>query len=379
MRKNGPKAYKENITFVDKPYGNAQRRGYYDTIFKDAPIFPKPLEYDDIDKAFFAFVDKEIPLAIDGKEVPTFTLYSSQRFSEYSQTWEHTDADNNLLMNFKTVNRDNNPKIGSHQGGLWNIPGDRHYTLLMRDVLEDDGKESYEIYSMKQPFTVDLTYKINFVTNKLENLNTFNIRINDLFKARQAYIRPNGHFIPMTVEEVNDETQYSIEDRKFYVQSISVKAMAYIIDKDSFKVEKRPKNIKYYLDEGNNKKKKVNVDIEEYDDENLENRQLEIDINFEAFHDKVEFTIDTDAVIECCETENIRTIRLSVNKTPTYIAKGFKLKDGDDVRIRIIPLLVENESKIVFKGYNPNVIVDLNETSEFVSEQPDTYEEITID
>lgn len=105
----------------------------------------------------------------------------------------------------------------------------RRYTILQRTVLDDNGTESYEKYSMKQPYTVDLAYRINFVTNVFENINTFNQKVNYLFKARQCYIRPNGHYIPMVIDEINDESTYSIEDRKFYVQSISVKVMAYII------------------------------------------------------------------------------------------------------------------------------------------------------
>lgn len=70
----------------------------------------------------------------------------------------------------------------------------KRHTLLIRDVLEDNGEEVYEIYSMGQPFAVNLTYRISIITDLFENINAFNQKINDLFKARQCYIRPNGHF-----------------------------------------------------------------------------------------------------------------------------------------------------------------------------------------
>ena len=108
----------------------------------------------------------------------------------------------------------------------------RKYTLLQQQVLDDNGTESYEIYTMKQPYAVDLNYTINFVTTTLDNLNQFNQKINKLFAARQCYIRPNGHFVPMVVEEISDETSYSISDRKFFVQSVTLKLMAYIIEKE---------------------------------------------------------------------------------------------------------------------------------------------------
>lgn len=187
---------KKILTIVN-PYrakrGNIVRKGYQNKILEKAPVFPKPLEYDDIDKAMFDFVDTLIPITIDGKLIPTYTLYSNQRFSEYTQMWEHSDENGNLYLNFKTINREKNPKLGDNQGGKWNIPGQRKYTLLQREVLDDNGTESYEIYTMKQPYAVNLMYKISFITTTVDNLNKFNQKINKMFSARQCYIRPNGH------------------------------------------------------------------------------------------------------------------------------------------------------------------------------------------
>ena len=75
---------------------------------------------------------------------------------------------------------------------------------------------------MKQPKAIDLVYKVSLVTNKYELLNEFNEIINDKFKARQCYIRPNGHYIPMVLEDVSDDTEYNIENRKFYSQSCDI-------------------------------------------------------------------------------------------------------------------------------------------------------------
>ena len=47
---------KKNITKVNKSqkiYGNMVRKNYQKTILEKEPVFPKPLEYDDIDKAVF--------------------------------------------------------------------------------------------------------------------------------------------------------------------------------------------------------------------------------------------------------------------------------------------------------------------------------------
>ena len=371
---------KKNMTKVNraqKIYGNMVKKSYQKTILEKAPVFPKPLEYDDIDKAVFDFVDKQIDIVIDGELIPTYTLYSNQRFSEYTQMWEHSDEFGNLYLNFKTVNRDKNPSFGGNQGELWNIPGQRKYTLLQREVLEDNGTESYEIHTMKQPYAVDLTYTINFITTTVDNLNQFNQKINKLFAARQCYIRPNGHFIPMVIDEISDETTYSISDRKFYAQAVTIKLMAYIIEKDDFEVKKYPKRTNLSLNGDKYKKNQPCVEIEEIINP-LKNKTLNVNITFQPYHNKLEFEFDTDMNIEKIYTENVRNFRIMVNDTLYYTEKGFKLHNEDNVRIQIKPIEGEQESFMQFIGYEPNEFYNPNETPEKVYDEKITHENINI-
>lgn len=373
---------KKTITKVkltdDTVYGKDRHRSYPKTILQDAPIFPKPLEYEDIDNAMFNFVDEYIPMVIKGKSTPTFTLYSNQRFSEYSQSWEHTDEDGNLLMNFKTISRENNPKPGKNQGGYWNIPGNKRHTLLIRDVLEDNGEEAYEIYSMGQPFAVDLTYRISIITDLFENINAFNQKINDLFKARQCYIRPNGHFLPVTLEEINDNTEYTISERKFYNQTVTVKVMAYIISEDDFKIEKKPKRIKLFM-QGDVRRPKPEINIDEFFNDKIGHTEIELTIDFQSFHTKTNFDIDTDFIVERTELYNIRNYRLSVNDTPYYTDKGFTLKNGDNIKIFINHLDPNEMAQLKFIGYNPNSQYVKDELPLKVSDDIPKFEDIGVE
>lgn len=372
---------KKNLTKVNKyntKRGNIIRIGYQNTILNKAPVFPKPLEYDDIDKAMFDFVDTVIPIVIDGKLIPTYTLYSNQRFSEYTQMWEHSDENGNLYLNFKTLNREKNPSFGDNQGKLWNIPGERKYTVLQRQVLDDNGTESYEIYTMKQPYAVDLTYTISFVTTTLDNLNKFNQKINKLFKARQSYIRPNGHFIPMVLEEISDETSYSVSDRKFFVQSATIKLMAYIIEPEDFEVKKYPKRINQMLEGDKFKKNDACVEIEEFE-KPMKNKTLNVNIKLEPYHTKVEFIFDTEMVVENIVTDNVRNMRMMVNGDLYYIEKTFKLHNNDEVRIKLNPIDYEKETKIQLIGYEKDVFYKSDEIPEKVFEQEITHEDINIE
>lgn len=378
MRTSQPKKYIQTVKLKDTEYGYPRRKSYGKTILNKETVFPKPLEYEDIDNEFFKFVSDELKMSINGKNIPTFTLYSNQRFSEYSQSWSHVDDDGNLLMNFKTVNRENNPKPGENQGGLWNIPGDQRYTLLIRDVLEDNGEESYEIYSMSQPYCVDLTYRISIITDIYENINYFNELINSKFKSRQCYIRPNGHFIPMVLEEINDNTEYTVSERKFYNQTVIIKAMAYIIKEEDFKVEKKPKRIKLFM-QGDTKRPKPEINIDEYFKDKVGYKSIELTIDLKEYHNKVEFVIDTDFVIEKTELYNLRNIRLSVNDMPYYIDKGFKVKENDSIKIIVNHIDPSINSQIKFIGYNPNKTFINGEIPIDVKDEVDKYEDITIE
>lgn len=372
---------KKNLTLV-KNYkgktGNIVRKGYQNKILDKAPIFPKPLEYNDIDNAVFNFVDNMIDIVIDDKLIPTYTLYSNQRFSEYSQMWEHSDENGNLYLNFKTLNRDKNPSFGDNQGKLWNIPGERKYTLLQREVLDDNGTESYEIYTMKQPYAVDLKYTINFVTTTFEDLNKFNQKLNNLFKSRQCYIRPNGHYLPMLLEDISDETSYSISDRKFFVQSANIKVMAYIIQSDNFEVKKYPKRINQMLEGDVFKKNKACVEVEEIDNP-MKNKTLNINIKIEPFNTKVKFTFDTEMIVENIITDNVRNMRIMVNDTLYYIDKSFKLHKNDNVLIKINPIEYEKEIKIQLVGYEKDSFYNSENIPEKVFEEEITNENINIE
>lgn len=376
MAKQQPKKTVIPINFKDRFTGFDQRSSYSKEILYKTTGFPKTIVYEDIDQELKKFVENKLSLTDEnGNDMPTFTLYSSQRFSEYSQTWEHTDENGNLLMNFKTINRDNNPKEGTNQAHYWNIPGERYYTLFQKDVLEDNGQESVEIYSMKQPLTVDLYYHISMITNVFENVNKFNIKVNDLFKARQCYIRVNGHYLPMLLEEINDESEYSIEDRKFYSQSIGVKVLAYIIKEEDLKVSKFPKYPKLY-EQFDKTIKKPTVEIEEY--ENSEGNGVRLIITFKPFNNKVEFTMDENVEVNEIVTENIRSYRIFVNDIPYFGDKIFKIRDLNEVKIKVKPIDLDLPSKLWLNCESLDNSHVNNGISENVKEEFEKNEEINV-
>lgn len=118
-----PKPYINRLKLRNHSYGKERRRNWSKKILEHSSPFPKSVEYKDIDIAFKEFVEKELDISYDGDRLPTYTLFSNQKIGEYSQTWEKLDEMGNLIMNFKTITRENDPQKGTMLGnGDFNIP-----------------------------------------------------------------------------------------------------------------------------------------------------------------------------------------------------------------------------------------------------------------
>ena len=123
----------------------------------------------------------------------------------------------------------------------------------------------------------------------------FNILINEKFKAINAYIRPNGHFIPMKLTDISDESEYNIDNRTYYSQSFLITVMAYVIPKDSFIVEELPE-MKLIGFENENRNTSY-AEIEEnpcvQNKKEYDYLPINLKINFGVCSNMYKFTIDT--------------------------------------------------------------------------------------
>lgn len=303
-----PKPFLEKIRLRNKSYGKERRLEMTKLILDHAPTFPLGVSYEDIDKAFFKWVDEEIDLSYEGSKLPTFKLYSNQHINEYAQSWKHLDEVGNLLMNFKTVTREINPKKGESQGNVFNIPGNRDYPMFIVPTLQENGQEVYDMYTMKQPMSIDFIYSLTIITNKVELINKANMVINDKFKSIQCYIAPNNHSMPMKLEEISDESEYAIDDRKYYSQTFKIKLLGYIINPDDFKVHRLPSRLNISFSEEYNKKKKDSVT------EEITNNKINLTIPFDKNVSKISFISDVNMTLESFDlASNIENIYIYVN------------------------------------------------------------------
>ena len=246
--------YKNILNLRERTFGHERRKNLTKEVVQDATPLPMPLEYEDIDKEFIRWVDEDLKMNFDGVNLPTYTFLSNQRFSEYLQSWQNVDEKKNLVLNFKSITRENNPKSGTIVGDTKNIPGSPDFLMKRVPAVGKAGNRYFIEYRTKQPIPIDFLYTVSVFTNKYELLNKFNQLVNSKFQAIDCYIRPNGHFIPMKLDDISDESEYSIDNRRFYSQSYAITVMGYIMPKDGFSTVEVP-YLTFDVFDGSEKKK----------------------------------------------------------------------------------------------------------------------------
>lgn len=390
INNSNPKKNISNMRLRPQGVGNIRRKQNLGRILDKSANFPKGVTIKDIDQAFTEWVEKDLYLTFEGKELPTLKLFSNQRISEYAQTWSHSDSTvGNILMNFKGITRENNPKKGENQGSVFNVPGNRDYVMGYKAVLQENGEEAYDVYTMKQPVSVDLIYTVSLITNKYQLINEMNQLMQNKFSALQCYLFPNGHAMPMKLEDTSDESEYGVDDRKYYAQTYKITLLAYLIDPEGFKITHLPSRFRIMTAVQSNKSKKpVKVKIEEWNPadecppENetpFENQNVNIIVEFPSCHKTVDFTIDMNLTIDEIELNNINDFVFYINKElQDFESDKTFLLNEDQVHIEIERDDPFKDSSIIIKCKNNDVIFDTRQDPESALDEKDYDIDIEI-
>jgi len=230
-----PKNFRKTVRIHPSKIGEEERKQYLDDINYKGTFLPKSVSYEDIDQGFIDFLDKDLDLNINGEKVPVIFL-SMQRWAEFSKTWELSDEYRDISVPFITIVRKPNPQEGTIHNSLWNIPGVPVFSYIKVPTW-DGNRKGVDIYKIPQPIAVDLNYEVRFFTNKMREINKMNNLMLKKFSARQHYLSPNGHYMPLHMENVVDEsTNAEFQKRRFYVQLYELLLRGYTQDENDYKI-----------------------------------------------------------------------------------------------------------------------------------------------
>jgi hypothetical protein len=303
------KKIKKHIRLTPELYGPSRRQEMLDQINQYGTFLPKSILHEDLDRGFLDFVKNELRVVTDGKVVPVVDiLITTQNWAQFTQTWNINDLDKNVSVPVITTVRNPEVKYGTLPSLQYTIPNRKQFFYAMVPNWEN-GVKGMDVYTIPQPVPVDIKFSIKIICNRMRELNALNKVIIEKFSSRQAYTQIKGHYIPIIMDDLQDESVTEIEKRKYYIQSYNFTMMGFLMDENEFQVSPGVSRT-FALLETNEKSPKVKKN----------RRTTDTTSNFDLFFD---FPFgDTSFTQEFKYNANLRLIGLDNIDSYTFTING---------------------------------------------------------
>jgi len=228
---------KKTLPLTYPPVGYERREQLLEDINRNGTYLPKSLLHEDLDGGFLEFVKNDLRTSVSGKEIKIVDiLMTTQNWSQFTQTWDFNNIDKNVQPPFITTIRTPEVKFGTLPSLRYNIPNRKQYYYAAVPTW-DGQRKGMDIYTIPQPVPVDIKYSVKIICNRMRELNKFNQVVIEKFASRQAYTQIKGHYIPIQLDEVSDESVMDLEKRRYYIQSYSFTLQGFLIDEEEFEVK----------------------------------------------------------------------------------------------------------------------------------------------
>jgi len=215
-----------------------RREELLNKITKSDSYLPDSVLHDDLDAGMLEFVTKNFIVISEGKKIPVIPkILTIQRWAQIMNTWEFSDDDGNLKVPFVGVIRRPDVQPGTNPSIIRTIP--ERLQFHYASVATWNGTQmGADIYKIPQPVPVDITFEVTIVCTKLRELNRFNKIILQKFASRQAYTIVKGHYIPIVMDKIEDNSPIDqIDGRRFYLQNYQFTMLGFLIDQEEFEVK----------------------------------------------------------------------------------------------------------------------------------------------
>jgi len=323
-----PKKIKKDIPLTESKILLERRKELVDKINKDGTYLPKSLLHADLDGGFLDFVKNELKTIVDGKVIPTIDiLITTQNWSQFTETWDLQNLDKNVEPPFISIVRVPEVKYGTNPAVLYTIPNRRQY--FYAQVPTWDGQRSgMDIYKIPQPVPIDITFQVKIVCNRMRELNRFNKIVIEKFSSRQAYQVIKGHYIPIIMSNISDESVMDMEKRKYYIQSYDFTMLGFLIDEDEFEVSPAITRVLQVLE------------VDTITTKKGKNRNTSLPNIFDAVfvvgNTTLSQTLDYTTNLSILETDNIENFDVYINND--YYGSNIneiQINTGDVLRIEV--------------------------------------------
>ena len=301
-----PKKIKKNIPLTQEKTLLSRRYELLEKINKDGTYLPKSLLHADLDRGFLDFVKDTLKTTVEGKVIPTIDIIiTTQNWSQFTETWNFQNLDKNAEPPFITVVRIPEVKFGTNPAVLYNIPN-RKLFFYAQVPTWDGNRQGADVYKIPQPVPVDITYTVKIICNRMRELNQFNKNVLETFASRQAYQVIKGHYIPIVMNNITDESVLELEKRKYYIQSYEFTMLGFLMDEDEFEVSPSVNRVLQVLEvDTQTKRKRQRIDVE--------SSTYKEQILFIEGNDTINQIFDFTSNIILGETSNIDSFDVYIN------------------------------------------------------------------
>ena len=301
-----PKKIKKNIPLTQEKTLLSRRYELLEKINKDGTYLPKSLLHADLDRGFLDFVKDTLKTTVEGKVIPTIDIIiTTQNWSQFTETWNFQNLDKNAEPPFITVVRIPEVKFGTNPAVLYNIPN-RKLFFYAQVPTWDGNRQGTDVYKIPQPVPVDITYTVKIICNRMRELNQFNKNVLETFASRQAYQVIKGHYIPIVMNNITDESVLELEKRKYYIQSYEFTMLGFLMDEDEFEVSPAVNRVLQVLEvDTQTKRKRQRIDVE--------SSTYKEQILFIEGNDTINQIFDFTSNIILGETSNIDSFDVYIN------------------------------------------------------------------
>jgi hypothetical protein len=228
---------KKTLPLVPKKELSARREQLLEYIKDDGTYLPKSVLHADLDRGMLDFVRDELKVVSAGEIVPMLDIIiTTQNWSQYLETWKFVDLDYNASPPFITVVRNPEVKYGTNPSLQYTIPNRKQFYYASVPTW-NGNEQGMDIYTIPQPVPVDIKYSVKIVCNRMRELNQLNKVVMQTFSSRQAYTFIKGQYVPIIMDNVSDESQMTIDARKYYIQNYDFTMLGYLIDEEEFEVK----------------------------------------------------------------------------------------------------------------------------------------------
>jgi hypothetical protein len=334
---------KPTLPLVPRKVLSERREQLLEYIKEDGTYLPKSVLHADLDRGMLDFVKTELEVVTAGKIVPMLDIIiTTQNWSQYLETWKFVDLDYNPSPPFITVVRTPEVKYGTNPSLQYTIPNRKQFYYASVPTW-NGNEQGMDIYTIPQPVPVDIKYSVKIICNRMRELNQLNKIVMQTFASRQAYTFIKGQYVPIILDNVSDESQMTMESRKYYVQNYDFTMLGYLIDEDEFEVKPAIQRITQLIEiDTSTRRQKINRFPKNPD-------EFPSEFVFVSGNTTLVDMIDFTANMSLVGTDNIDTYDVYINDD--YYGSDvsiIQITTNDILRIEVTKNDNTQESKITF-------------------------------